>query len=675
MILTQTSSDSQPRTVQGTQQFLDALGQGSGTLSFTFQTYDDCSERKNKRLARVLHGTLSQHHDQLTQLNQQGAGIYVTVNQTDLKGRKEANVIGLRALFVDFDGTVEPEHFHIEPSIIIQSKRGRHVYWLLKEGEDKNEFKQAQKSLAAYYGSDSSVNDLPRVMRLPGFYHMKESNDPFLTFVCAIHSGNVYTVNQVTNGLTQKQQGNATNPAMDYTDITRHLDLIQSASEGSRNITVFGQSKDVGKLVRGDSKQEETVRTKLIGAALMTGLSIEEATQTVDSGLKTGKAEHVRDAKQERIGSVGNARSNSKKLLNILRSDYSTRLGWDTYRDQLLMDSEPLSLVSLEMELVEQYDIDVHFDKLERYATDLAQQNPYNPVTAYLTDCYERFRSDDDTTTDLLGNAAFSLFGVSDSIYQTYLKKFAVSAVSRAFEPGCKVDTVLVLQGGQGYGKTAFFETLAGDYFDVWTRDTSEKDLYMKLRQSWLIEMGELDTLFSKRDVSQMKQLITTRTDKYRAPYARQVAEIPRHSLFCGTTNESEFLVDATGNRRFWVIPVNQQIDIAWMNEYRDVFWSEAVWLYKTGYQWWLDKDEQAEANVSNSLYEASDSWDADIERWSGLQHTFTISEVWKSCFGEESSKLDKKTEMRIAKSLTRLGYEKNRVRLGQTRVYQWVKK
>ena len=159
--------------------FLDALDP-DGT--FTFQTFDDDKERRDLRLARVLHGTLDQHTDALVRLQQQGAGIFVMVNKGDgvtHKGnrtcRKAQNVVAVRALFVDLDGApMQPVLDALQPDIVVESSPGRwHCYWLVGDCP-LAEFKPRQQQLAAKFNGDLAVNDLPRVLRLPGFLHQKD---------------------------------------------------------------------------------------------------------------------------------------------------------------------------------------------------------------------------------------------------------------------------------------------------------------------------------------------------------------------------------------------------------------------------------------------------------------------------------------------------------------------
>ena len=167
------------------QRFLDALEPDG---KFTFQTFADKKGSQDFTLIEVLHGTLAEHSNALDDLNQKGAGIFVMVNRGDgvvqpgaKTCRTKANVIAVRALFVDLDGApIEPVmNAKCPPDIIVQSSPGKyHAYWRMPACPLDN-FKSNQQKLAELFNGDKAVNDLPRVMRLPGFVHQKAQ--PFLT--------------------------------------------------------------------------------------------------------------------------------------------------------------------------------------------------------------------------------------------------------------------------------------------------------------------------------------------------------------------------------------------------------------------------------------------------------------------------------------------------------------
>lgn len=185
--------------------FLEALAPGE---QVTFQTLDDGKEPKRTALIRILHGTLDQHATKLSALNQRGAGIFAMVNQGDgithageKSCRTEKSVIRVRALFVDLDGApLEPVlQCGVTPHIVIDSSPGRwHAYWRVSDCT-LQDFKRLQHALAVKFSGDLSVNDLPRVMRLPAFYHCK--GEPVLTTVRSIDGRAPYSVDEVIQRL------------------------------------------------------------------------------------------------------------------------------------------------------------------------------------------------------------------------------------------------------------------------------------------------------------------------------------------------------------------------------------------------------------------------------------------------------------------------------------------
>lgn len=153
---------------------------------FTFQTFDDNPDRKDRDLVKVLHGTLAQHAKTLVNLNASGAGVFVTVNETNGKGRKTENIVRVRAAFVDLDGSpLDPVTAgQPQPHVVTETSPGRwHCFWRVTEMA-LDRFPDTQKALAAKFHGDPKVHDLPRVMRLPGFVHRKEQ--PFLSRIVSV---------------------------------------------------------------------------------------------------------------------------------------------------------------------------------------------------------------------------------------------------------------------------------------------------------------------------------------------------------------------------------------------------------------------------------------------------------------------------------------------------------
>ncbi|MGH8497193.1 MAG: DNA-primase RepB domain-containing protein [Methylococcales bacterium] len=142
--------------------------------AFTFQIFSD----RGKGPAQILHGSFDNLANNLSALNHRGAGIFVTVNETDLKGRTASNIKRIRAVFADLDGApLEPVlQCAIQPSMIVESSPGRyHAYWSV-DGLPLNQFEGVQRTIAERFNADKSCIDLPRVLRLPGFLHQKKTH-------------------------------------------------------------------------------------------------------------------------------------------------------------------------------------------------------------------------------------------------------------------------------------------------------------------------------------------------------------------------------------------------------------------------------------------------------------------------------------------------------------------
>jgi hypothetical protein len=151
----------------------------SNATAFEFRTIDDDRERDDKSLTQTFYGTLAQHAGELQRLNSKGAGVFVTINETNGKGRKTEDIIRVRAVFADLDGApLEPVQQNRQPPhIIVQSSPGRfHPYWLV-DHIPLEDFSAVQKAIIEQFDSDDTIHDLPRIMRVPGFFHRKR--EPF----------------------------------------------------------------------------------------------------------------------------------------------------------------------------------------------------------------------------------------------------------------------------------------------------------------------------------------------------------------------------------------------------------------------------------------------------------------------------------------------------------------
>lgn len=190
--------------------------------------------------------------------------------------------------------------------------------------------------------------------------------------------------------------------------------------------------------------------------------------------------------------------------------------------------------------------------------------------------------------------------GAVDSPYtRTVTRKAFTAAVARAMEPGCKYDTMLILSGPQGIGKSTLLDKMSKGWFNDGIRTFEGKEASELLQGVWLVEIGELDA-FRQTDVSRIKQFLSLRSDRFRAAYGRHVKDIPRCCVFFGTTNTTTYLRDRTGNRRFWPVDVGviQRKKLVWdaLDEEIDQLWAEAVMRWRLGEGLFLTGDVEMAA-------------------------------------------------------------------------------
>lgn len=165
---------------------------------------------------------------------------------------------------------------------------------------------------------------------------------------------------------------------------------------------------------------------------------------------------------------------------------------------------------------------------------------------------------------------------------------------ARVLKPGAKFDTMLILEGGQGLFKSTTAQILGLQWFADTGLILGDKDSYQNLQGILVYEWAELASL-SKAEVQKVKQFISSSKDRFRASFDRRPRDYPRQVVFIGTTNESHYLTDATGNRRFWPVKVERPIDLAWLKANLDQLYAEAIHHLDAGARFHPTHKEQLE--------------------------------------------------------------------------------
>jgi len=205
-----------------------------------------------------------------------------------------------------------------------------------------------------------------------------------------------------------------------------------------------------------------------------------------------------------------------------------------------------------------------------------AKSNEFHPIRDYLRDLTW-------DGTPRLSNLFSNYLGSDDNAYTREVSEILlVSAVARAFEPGCKSDSIVIIEGPQGIGKSQFVAALSHN--KKWGAEiqyhggVASAKTVEAIAGKHIIELGELSGMKSG-DQTELKNFLSTTTDRCRLPYERRAVDLPRQGIFIGTTNASEYLSDTTGNRR-WLPVVARSIDIPALMLSRDQLWAEAVVKY-----------------------------------------------------------------------------------------------
>ena len=344
--------------------------------------------------------------------------------------------------------------------------------------------------------------------------------------------------------------------------------------------------------------------------------------------------------------------------------------------------------------------------------TKVADDRRFHPVRNYLNDLPEW---DQVPRVDEL---FIRCLQADDTKYvRAVTRKTLVAAVTRIYHPGTKFDTVPVLDGAQGIGKSTMWKSLAGDeYFSdaLSLTDMDDKSGAEKLQGFWIIEIGELAGM-KKADIEKVKSFLSTSDDKYRPSYGKVVESHPRQCVVVATVNgEHGYLRDITGNRRFWIVKCRQTENaVRWKitPEERDQIWAEAKYYYEQGEKLYLEGDLLAEAEEAQrsametderqglveqylskllpenwsemDLYQRRNFLDGDdITSDSGTVERTEVSnaEIWCECFGRNIADLKPTDSYAIAALMTQVdGWKRTNRRAsqplyGRQRLYERTK-
>ena len=246
------------------------------------------------------------------------------------------------------------------------------------------------------------------------------------------------------------------------------------------------------------------------------------------------------------------------------------------------------------------------------------KRNQYHPIRDYLNSLHwDKVHRIDNLMIDYLG---------ADSCAYTkaITRKMLVAAVARVFNPGIKFDYMMVLVGKQGIGKSYLISLLGKNWYSDSINTVQGKEAYEQLQNAWILEMAELSAT-KKAESEAVKHFISKTEDSYRQAYGRRVETFKRQCVFFGTTNESEFLKDRTGNRRYWPLVVGKNkpkkdlfkdLDTYELNQ----IWAEAMHFYKNNEKLILEDEVLKEATLRQEKHLESNSKEGMIKEFLNMK-------------------------------------------------------
>ncbi len=366
-----------------------------------------------------------------------------------------------------------------------------------------------------------------------------------------------------------------------------------------------------------------------------------------------------------------------ENLLQILthHPEWMGRLAYDDLSKRVVEPSQGAWLDHHTTELAawldRTYRLDAPVERIDRAVVAVARRNIQHPIRNYL----EGLRWDSIERIDRLWSG---YFGAEDSpLMRAFGRRWMIGAVARVLRPGCKLDTMPIVAGPQGIGKSTGFRALCPE--PDWFSDTplpvdNPTRCAEMMAGVWLYEISELES-FRGKEAEAIKGFLSSQQDRVRVSYARYAETFPRQACFVGTTNQETYLKDSTGGRRFWPVTAGQ-VDLGGLVRDRDCLWAEAVSRFQAKEPWWLNETEATEAADAQDAVREVHPWQEPIARWLNEREAegFTLAEVASDVLGRSVGSLTSTDQSQIGGCLRALGYRVTRRREGTQTMRVWVR-
>lgn len=634
--------------------------------------------------------------------------LYYLVNETKGNRRRKEDVTAARALHVDLDPRVSEDveaergravgllrAYSPPPTVIVDSGNGMQGLWLLDQpvplSGDPSPVEGRNLAIELKLGADA-CHDASRLMRLPGTVNVpnekkrSRGRKAAAASVVEAHWGRVYRlddfpcaprVNQPEGGAAPEVRLSADLPRLDSLE-----DLPSGVSFKTKQLIVQGCDPDdparypsrsealfavLCEMVRADCSDDQ------IAAVILDpdyGISAHVLEQPRSRQYAARQIQRARDEAADFIKVDGKIIANSQRNIRLAIRKLGVRVSYDQFARRNRIDGlegfgphlDDAAAARLWLLIDEKCGFRPEWKLYQTVLSDAARRDSFHPVHDYLDSLTWDGRPRLEGWLTTYGKAP-------DTAYTRAVGRLVlIAAVRRVRQPGAKFDEMLVLESPQGKDKSSALAVLAvnEDWFsDGLPLNADDKLVIERTSGKWIVEAGELNGI-TKQGVDKLKNLLSRRRDESRMAYGRFNELVPRQWIMVGTTNDTKYLRDQTGNRRFWPVKV-EAFDLEALRRDRDQLWAEAAHLEAQGASIRLDPSLWDAAAAEQDARRVEDPFFDALHDALGEDKAGRVSavSVWK-IIGRQGANATQDENARMGAAMKRLGFDRKKLRFGE---------
>lgn len=370
---------------------------------------------------------------------------------------------------------------------------------------------------------------------------------------------------------------------------------------------------------------------------------------------------------------VGDRQSDVQILQDLMPdlrlNTLTNRMEYGPRTNPTVLEGHDLELSSTKLAV--EHSVYIPENRIKQVIRYVAEANSYCPIKRFLMEV--NFSESEFPQWDELGKY---MLGTDLPLATKALQRFFIGAVARAYNPGCNNSWIPIFIGKQGCGKSQLIrECVPKDLFAEMTvgLDVLQKEMY-RMHVGWIIELPEIDNFFQNRHIETFKNLITTRTDEVRFPYAALPQKLERRFVMAGTSNRNEFLLDPSGNRRFIPLEVAEGFETPWreLPQVRGQIWKSALKAYEAGETWEITTGELAQIHNYIQQFACVDPWESLVVNYLDTVQETTTTQVLINGLSFQPQACSRRESNRVAAIMTSLGWRRIVTSRGGKSVRLW---